>query len=134
MFYTINFVIKEYTYENYTYPVPLRYTEQYNIYTRELFIDAFINKFMKLEERKHYINTGNIDNLNEIIERIFEIEEYKGDRPRWNDNFNEIYENNNIISKDIKKLIDDNVVDIRDYILNKFNTKYLYIEGTKKLL
>lgn len=54
--------------------------------------------------------------------------------PRWNNKFNEIYENNDMISEDIKKLIDDNVVDIRDYILNKFNTKYLYIEGTKKLL
>jgi len=130
-FNKINFVIKEYTYLNYTYPVPLRYIEKY-ILTREKFIDAFINKFMNLEEKKYYIHTGIIDNLDEIIERICIIDEVKGDTPRWNDDFNKIYTNNDIISDDIRNLIERGSVSIRDYIKTNFFNKYFYIEGTKK--
>ena len=40
--------------------------------------------------------------------------------------------NTDIISDNIRKLINDKIITIKDYIINDFSNKYLYIKGTKK--
>lgn len=126
----LSFEKKMYSFANYTYPVPIRITNEQNLNVNVFanVINFVVNDVMNLEERRNWINTGRMS-----VEKIIQLS-------------NRIYTMKNLLNYMLdrnRELIPHNVIEnigvanidnefIANYLNDKFNEEHEWIEATKR--
>ena len=114
----LSFEEKTYSFQNYSYPVPIRYLEDnFFIDVYDEVINFIVNIVMNLEERKDYIRLKILTSgkIGELIARVLFDKELER-------NFLDIHQvKKNGVNKD----------KIQDYIYERFYYESKFIEATK---